>query len=128
MNKSLNFITLAIFAPVLVIAGIAGFLVPAEHSLTSGAPAYNVFHLIFGVIGLLVVWTRKELWLSSFNFGFGLIDLYQALASTLHLPPEKYFLWTKVDDILHLLIGLALVIIGLYGLFKLETSRKEKQT
>lgn len=128
MNKSANFITLAIFAPVLIIAGIAGFFVPPEHSLTSGAPAYNVFHIVFGVIGLLIVWTRNELWLSSFNFGFGLIDLYQAVASALDLPPEKYFLWTKVDDILHILIGLALVIIGLYGLFKLKTSRKEKQT
>ena len=128
MNKSLNFITLAIFAPVLIIAGIAGFLVPAEQSLTSGAPAYNVFHLVFGATGVLIVWTRNELWLSSFNFGFGLIDLYQAMASALHLPPEKYFLWTQVDDILHILIGLALVIIGMYGLFKLKTSRKEKQT
>lgn len=128
MNKSLNFITLAIFAPVLIIAGIAGFLVPPEQSLTSGAPAYNVFHLIFGVMGLLIVWTRSELWLASFNFGFGLIDLYQAVASALHLPPEEYFLWTKVDDILHLLIGLALVVIGVYGLFKVKTSVKEKQT
>jgi len=127
-NQSLNFITLAIFAPVLIITGIAGFLIPAEHSLTSGAPAYSVFHLIFGVVGVLVVWTRKELWLSSFNFGFGLIDLYQALASALHLPPEKYFVWTNVDDILHVLIGLALVIVGSYGLFKLKISRKEKQT
>lgn len=128
MNKSLNFLTLAIFAPVLIIAGIAGFLVPAEASLTSGAPAYNVFHLVFGVIGLLVVWTRNELWLSSFNFGFGLIDLYQAMASALNLPPEKYFLWTRVDDILHILIGLALVIIGGYGLSQRANSRKEIQT
>ena len=128
MNKSLNFITLAIFAPVLIIAGIAGFLVPAEASLTSGAPAYNIFHIVFGVLGLLVVWTRNERLLSSFNFGFGLIDLYQAMASALHLPPEEYFLWTRVDDILHVLIGLALVIIGVYGFFKLKSSRKEKQT
>jgi hypothetical protein len=128
MGKSLNFITLAIFAPVLILAGLAGFLIPTEHSLTSGAPAYNVFHLIFGVIGLLVVWTRNELWLSLFNFAFGLIDLYQALASALHLPPAKYFLWTKVDDILHILIGLALVTIGVYGFFRLNASRKEKQT
>jgi hypothetical protein len=128
MWKSLNFITTAIFAPLLIIVGIAGFVTPAPYSLTSGAPAYNIFHLIFGAIGLLVVWTRKELWLSLFNFGFGLIDLYQAVASALHLPPEKYFLWTRVDDIVHVLIGLALVIIGVYGLFKLNTSRKEKQT
>jgi len=127
-GKSINYITLAVFAPILIVAGIAGFLISTEYSLTSGAPAYNVFHLIFGAVGLLVVWTRNELWLSSFNFGFGLIDLYQAMASALHLPPEKYFLWTKVDDILHVLIGLALVIIGVYGLFKLNTARKEKQT
>ena len=128
MKKSLNFITLAIFAPVLIIAGIAGFLVPAEQSLTSGAPAYNVFHIVFGAIGLFLVWIRNELWLSLFNFGFGLIDLYQALASALHLPPEKYFLWMRADDILHVLIGLALVIIGVYGLFMLTAARKEKQT
>jgi hypothetical protein len=127
-RKSLNFITLAIFAPALILAGIAGFLVPPEQSLTSGAPAYNVFHLVFGAIGLLLVWTRNERWLSLFNFGFGLIDLYQALASVLHLPPEDYFLWTRVDDILHVLIGLALVSIGGYGLFKARSSPKEKRT
>lgn len=115
-TKSLNFITLAIFAPVLIIAGIAGFLIPPESSLTSGAPAYNVFHLVFGALGLLLVWTRNELWLSLFNFGFGLIDLYQAVASVLHLPPENYFLWTRADEILHVLIGLALVVIGGLGL------------
>ena len=128
MNKSLNFITLAIFAPVLIIVGFAGFLVPAEHSLTSGAPAYNIFHLVFGALGVLLVWIRRELWLAAFNLVFGLIDLYQAMASALHLPPEKYFIWTRVDDILHVLIGLALVIIGGYGLFKLTAARKEKQT
>jgi len=118
--KTINFITLAIFAPVLIIAGIAGFVVPPEHSLTSGAPAYNLFHLVFGTIGLLLVWARNERWLSLFNFGFGLIDLYQALASVLHLPPEHYFLWTRVDDILHVLIGLALVIIGSFGLLRIR--------
>ena len=128
MNKSINFITLAIFAPVLIIVGVAGFFIPAEASLTSGAPAYNVFHLIFGTIGLIIVLARKELWLALFNLGFGLIDLYQALASVLHLPPENYFLWTRVDDILHVLIGLTLAGIGGYGLLKLTTSPKEKTT
>ena len=128
MKKSLNFVTLAIFAPVLIIVGLAGFLIPPEDSLTSGAPAYNVFHLVFGATGALIVWARNELWLSLFNLGFGLIDLYQALASALDLPPAKYFLWTRADDILHVLIGLALVIIGSYGLFKITASRKEKQT
>jgi hypothetical protein len=115
-NKSLNFITLAIFAPVLILAGVAGFLIPPQQSLTSGAAPYNIFHICFGLLGLLIVSSKKELWISLFNAGFGLIDLYQAAASFAHLPPEQYFLWTRVDDILHIVIGLILTIIGFYGL------------
>ena len=117
-RKSANYISLAIFAPILIIAGVAGFLVPPSLSLTSGAPAYNVFHLFFGFLGLLLVWAKKEKLISLFNAGFGLIDLYQALASYANLPPQQYFLWTRVDDILHVVIGLGLFSIGCYGLMK----------
>jgi hypothetical protein len=55
---------------------------------------------------------------SVFNLGFGLIDLYQALASVLGLTPIEYFRWTFTDDVLHVLIGFALVFIGWYGLRK----------
>jgi hypothetical protein len=119
-KKSVNFVTLAIFAPVLILAGVAGFLVPPRLSLTSGAAPYNVFHIFFGTIGLIILWTRKDSLVSFFNFGFGWIDLYQALASYANLPPKQYFLWTRTDDILHILIGLALVFIGGYGLLKRE--------
>ena len=117
-KRSVNRITLAIFAPILILAGVAGFLIPPQQSLTSGAAPYNIFHLIFGFLGLMLVLKASDRLVSFFNAGFGLIDLYQALASRLHLFPEQYFLWTKVDDILHILIGLALVIIGAYGLLK----------
>lgn len=40
-----------IFAGVLVLVGILGFVVPPAKALTSGAPAYNIFHLCFGVLG-----------------------------------------------------------------------------
>jgi hypothetical protein len=113
---SLNRITLAIFAPVLILVGIAGFLIPAEQSLTSGATPYNVFHILFGVFGLIVFRSRSESFAGYFNMGFGLIDLYQAIASYLSWPPKEYFLWTGVDDILHVVIGLALVVIGTYGI------------
>jgi hypothetical protein len=120
MKMGVNFVALTIFAPVLILAGIAGFLVPAHLSLTSGAAPYNVFHICFGAFGLVVLWTRKDSLVSFFNFGFGLIDLYQALASFANLPPKQYFLWTRMDDILHILIGLALVFIGGYGMLKRE--------
>jgi hypothetical protein len=84
------------------------------------AAAYNVFHLCFGVIGLVVLSTRKQFLISFFNAGFGLIDIYQAVASYLHLPPWQYFHWTRTDDVEHILIGLALVIIGSYGMLKRE--------
>jgi hypothetical protein len=102
--------------------GVAGFLIPAEKGLTSGAPAYNVFHIVFGVIGVLVLWSGKEKLISFFNAGFGLIDIYQALASYLKLPPEQYFLWTTVDDALHVIIGFFLLIIGSAGLFRRQHS------
>lgn len=117
-KKSTNFITLAIFAPLLIIVGVAGFLIPARLSLTSGALPYNVFHLIFGLLGLAVLWSRKEWLISTFNAGFGLIDLYQALANYADLPPRQYFLWTPIDDILHVVIGLILFLIGCYGLVR----------
>ena len=117
-KKSINFVTLAIFAPVLILVGIAGFIVPAQQSLTSGATAYNVFHIAFGIFGLVVLRSRNEVAMSAFNALFGLIDIYQAVASYVGLPPKEYFLWTSVDDILHVVIGFALLGIGSYGLYR----------
>jgi hypothetical protein len=119
-KKSLNNITLSIFAPLLILVGVAGFVIPVQYSLTSGVAAYNLFHIFFGIIGLVALWSGKELLVSAFNAGFGLVDLYQALASHWHLPPERYFLWTRTDDILHIVIGFLLVMIGGYALFKLR--------
>lgn len=113
--KSVNYKTLFVFAPVLILIGVAGFVIPPERAITSGAAAYNVFHIIFGALGLLVLFTKNETAVRLFNVGFGLIDLYQALASFAHLFPEKYFAWTRADDVLHIVIGAALVLIGLYG-------------
>jgi hypothetical protein len=114
----LNRIVLSIFAPVLIITGVAGFLIPGQYSLTSGAAPYNVFHITFGLIGLIVVLSGKPRPASFFNLGFGLIDIYQALASSLNLPPKQLFLWTRIDDILHVILGLGLVLAGLYGILK----------
>jgi hypothetical protein len=118
-NKTLNRMTLAIFAPLLMLTGIAGFLIPSQYRLMSGEPAYNLFHLFFGAMGLfLVTATKDDLSASLFNFGFGLIDLYQVLASVVGLTPIQYFFWTYFDDVAHVVIGFALVIIGGYGLRK----------
>lgn len=117
-NKTLNQTTLMIFAPLLILTGIAGFVIPAQYSLVSNAAPYNLFHIIFGAIGLLLLQTGNDLAASSFNLGFGLIDLYQALASVIGLSPIEYFQWTYADDVVHVILGFALAIIGGYGIRK----------
>jgi hypothetical protein len=117
-GKSLNYKVLLVFAPVLILTAILGFVIPPEKALTSGATAYNLFHIAFGFLGLAVLLARNEKYVCLFNFGFGLIDLYQLLASAAHLFPEQYFKWTRADDVLHAAVGAALVAVGLYGFRK----------
>lgn len=112
---NLNSLTLAIFAPILVLIGILGFVIPQNKSLTSGATPYNIFHLLFGLIGAIIILTGNEGAVRAFNIGFGLIDLYQAVASFANLFPKQYFKWTRVDDVLHVVIGALLVLIGVFG-------------
>ncbi|HEV8429413.1 MAG TPA: hypothetical protein VGQ41_16045 [Pyrinomonadaceae bacterium] len=115
-NKTLNQKTLIIFAPLLILTGIAGFVIPEQYSLMSGAAPYNLFHIFFGATGLLITMANSDVLASSFNLGFGLIDLYQVLASVIGLTPIQYFHWTYGDDVAHVLLGFALVLIGGYGL------------
>lgn len=112
---NLNLLTLAVFAPTLVLVGILGFIIPANKSLTSGAAPYNIFHIIFGLIGAVIVLSNHPTAVRAFNIGFGLIDVYQAVASYLDLFPKRYFTWTRVDDVLHIVIGILLILIGVFG-------------
>ena len=119
-KRSLNQIVLLIFAPLLIIIGIAGLVITADKSLTSGAIPYDIFHICFGIVGVIILLAKSVRGAIIFNIGFGLIDLYQAVASYFNLFPKSFFLWTGVDDILHIVIGLILVIAGVYGLINLK--------
>ena len=114
VTMGVNDYILLIFAPILVLAGLAGFIIPERKSLTSGARSYNVFHIVFGMVGIAIVCfaldTSAVRW---FNAGFGIIDLYQAAASRMNWFPVEYFKWKQADDVLHIIIGLLLVIVGL---------------
>jgi len=111
--RSVNQWVLLVFAPVLVLTGLGGFLIPPELALMSGAPPYNAFHLVFGAVGIALVLLGRPDHAVSFNVGFGALDLYQAVASLAHWWPESLFLWTWADDLAHVVIGLALVAVGL---------------
>jgi hypothetical protein len=115
-GKTLNQKTLMVLGPLLLLTGIAGFVIPPSYSVMSGAAPYNLFHIVFGALGLLVVMTNSDRGAAAFNLIFGLIDLYQALASVMGLTPIQYFHWTYIDDVVHVLLGFTLVLIGGYGL------------
>ena len=115
-NKTLNQKTLAVLAPLLMLTGIAGFVIPEQYNLMSGSAPYNSFHIFFGGLGLVLMMANSDVVASLFNFGFGLIDLYQVVASVFGLTPVQYFHWTFVDDVVHVLLGFALILIGGYGL------------
>lgn len=110
-----NYYVLLAFAPVLVLVGLLGFVIPEDKSLTSGARPYNIFHVISGATGLAVLYTGNATWARAFNLGFGLIDLYQAAASFFGWFPGAQFRWKRADDVLHVILGIALVSIGLLG-------------
>jgi hypothetical protein len=114
MKLPFNLHVLRLFAPVLLVLGVMGLVTPSSAtSLTSNAAPYAVFHLAFGVIGLGCVASRNLGAMRLFNLGFGLIELYQAIASAADLWPRSLFLWTRVDDGLHVVVGLALVAVAL---------------
>ena len=102
-----------VFAGVLILVGILGFVTPPAKALTSGAPAYNIFHLFFGVLGgAIALWGNGDS-MRAFLIGFGAIDLYQAVASRQNWFPKAQFKWKPADDVLHVVVGLALVAIGI---------------
>ncbi len=115
MLDSPNVLTLAVFAPLLVLVGALGFVIPSNKSVTSGAAPYNLFHILFGLLGAALVLHNDVTAARAFNVGFGLVDLYQAAASRLRLFPWPYFKWRPMDDLLHVVIGLLLLLVGVVG-------------
>ena len=95
------------FGFLLIATGVLGFLMP---SITSGAPAYNVFHILSGLLAVRASRASRG-WV--FNSIFGAIDVYQAAAQWWGWWPGGLFLWTRADLWLHLALGPLLLLIGL---------------
>lgn len=106
---------LAVFAPLLLLTGVLGFLLPASMSLMSGAPPYNVFHLVAGAFGLALVLGRRIGGVIAFNLVFGAIDLWQAVAGMTGLFPAQLFALRPADHVVHVLVGAVLVGVGYLG-------------
>ena len=96
----------------LVVAAGLGALLPAGAGLASAAAPYNLFHAGAGTIGLAIFWSGRAQAAAGFNFAFGLIDLYQAAAGVLDLPPARMFALRPADHVIHVVLGLALVAVS----------------
>ena len=107
---------LTLFGPILILTGLAGFLTPPRLALMSGAPAYNVFHIVFGAIGTALARAKNATGIAAFNLGFGVIDLYQAVAGAAGWFPAEQFRYRPADHVAHVAIGLALAALGWRGL------------
>jgi hypothetical protein len=107
---------LAVFGPVLILTGVAGFLVPPRLALMSGAPAYNIFHIVFGAIGTALVVSKAATGIAAFNLGFGALDLYQAVAGVVGFFPARQFRYKTADHFAHVVLGAGLAAVGWLGL------------
>jgi hypothetical protein len=106
---------LAVFAPLLLLTGVLGFVLPASMSLMSGAPPYNVFHLVAGAFGLALVLGRRTRGVIAFNLIFGAIDLWQAVAGVTGSFPAQLFALRPADHVVHVVVGAVLVGVGYLG-------------
>lgn len=101
-----------VFGAILMAVGLFGLILPASWSPMSTATSYDFFHVVFGVLSILSGLEGNALAARSFLFGFGLIDLYQAVASMYGWFPASWFQWRPADDWMHWLVGAALVALS----------------
>ena len=64
--------------------------------------------------GAIAFWGNDDS-MRAFLIGFGAIDLYQAVASRQNWFPKAQFKWKPADDVLHVVVGIALVAVGIAG-------------
>lgn len=103
----LNRILAGVMAVILLGAGLIG-----QRIGVSTSTAYDVFHIIFGLIALAAALLQggRHAWL--FNVVFGAIDLYQAIAQLTGWFPAQLFALTSLDTGLHVVIGGVLFVAG----------------
>lgn len=104
------------FGVILILTGLKGLVSRDPAGLMSEAVPYDVFHVIFGVVGLLAGLRRRPAGAALFNLGFGLIDLWQVVAGLTGLFPAHLFDLRTGDHVVHLVLGVLLVACGAAGL------------
>jgi len=115
-----NLRLLAVFGPVLILTGVTGLILPPGLSLMSGAAPYDIFHIVFGTLGLAIVLARSARYAALFNLGFGAVDLFQAVAGVVGFFPAGPFGLRPADHVVHLVLGALLVVFGAHRSDKVD--------
>lgn len=110
-----NLRLLAVFGPILIATGVAGLTLPPRLALMSNALPYDIFHIVFGALGVVIVLRRSARFAALFNLGFGAIDLYQAVAGLAGFFPARLFALRPADHVAHVVLGALLVAVGAGG-------------
>lgn len=88
----------------------------------SQSTAYDVFHLIFGLLGAATAVVASGRYAPTFNLTFGLIDAYQAVAQLIGIFPTQLFNLTPLDTVQH--VAIAVVLVGVSVAWFMRTSRE----
>lgn len=101
----------------LVVAALA--LVLGGAALGAGeAPAYAAFHAVAAVLALAAALVARGTAAPAFCLALGAADLYQAVASAAGWFPREAFRWTPTDDVVHLVLGPLLLVLGAAALLR----------
>ena len=106
---------LGILSSILVIAGTLGLLFPAHMTFTTAAAPFHQFHIVSGLLGGVIALFGRNGHTRAFHLAFGLASLYQAVASYTGLFPATYFRCTRADDVVHMVLGVALIALAGLG-------------
>jgi|GEM_PF-2406652 len=101
-----NRIAAALIAFILLGVAVRGFTGQSQ------SPAYDTFHLIFGLFGIAAAVAASGHTAPLFNLIFGLLDGYQAIAQVLGLFPTGLFNLTAVDTAQHIVVALMLLTVS----------------
>jgi hypothetical protein len=104
------------FGAILVLTGVLGLVHPDPEGLMSQALPYDLFHIVFGALGVTLGLRRRAAGAAAFNLGFGLVDLWQVVAGLTGLFPAGLFALRPGDHVVHLVLGAVLVACGVAGL------------
>ena len=104
-----------LFAMLMVVLLLGSGLIGQRIRL-SRSNAYDLFHIVFGILALVAVVVQGGKYAAVFNLVFGAIDLYQGVAYNLGLFPSQLFALMPFDTVVHYGLGAALFIVGLQQL------------